>query len=371
MEVQAIVIDNGSCMMKGGYGGDDAPRAVFPSIIGRPRYTTVIVGTGQRGHFVGDEAQSHRGVLNIKYPIEHGIIVDFEDMEKIWHHMFYNELAIAPEEHPILLTEPPLNPKAHREKMTEIMFETFCTPALFIGNQGVLSLYSSGRTDGVIVSSGDGVTFTIPIYQGYCLPHAVNRIDIAGRDLTQYLQTLLTERGYSFTSTAEFEIVRNLKEKLCYISTDFARDLEFSKESNMLEKTYELPDGQKVGLGNECFRCPEALFQPSFLGLESMGIHEAVYNSIMKTDIDLRKDLFSHIVLAGGSTMFPGMKLRLEAEINSLANSKIKVIDLPERKYSTWIGGSILASLTNFQQMWISKEEYDESGPNISIRKCF
>merc|ERR1712157_290128 len=256
---------------------------------------------------VGDAAQGMRGVMKLNYPIDHGIVNNWDDMEKIWQYTFTSELRVEPSEHPVMLTEAPANPKANREKMTQIMFETFNVPKLYISIQAVLSLYASGRTTGIVMDSGDGVSHTVPIYEGYALPHAVKRLDIAGRDITDYFMKILTERGYSFTTTAEREIVKDIKEKHAYVALDFDNEMKKANESNELEVTYTLPDGNTVTIGNERFRCAGVLFQPSLVGKEASGIHDYVFQTVMTCEVDVRKDLYANIVLSGGSTMFDGI----------------------------------------------------------------
>jgi len=371
-----LVIDNGSGLCKAGFSGEEGPRSVFPCIIGRPKTQVAMTSGDQKKElYVGDEAQEKRGVCVLKYPIDHGIITNWDDMERIWHHTFYDELRVSPNERNVMLTEAPLNPKNNREKMTNIMFETFNTPGIYIGIQAVLSLYSAGKTTGIVMDAGDGVTHFVPIFEGYAFPHAIIRINLAGRDLTEYLLKILSERGHHLTTSAEQEIVKDIKEKLTYVSLDFDAELKEAQKSSSKDAQYEMPDGHMITIGSERFRCPEVLFKPSLIGKEFVGIHEQCFNSIMKSDVDVRKDLYGNIVLSGGTTMFTGLSERLCKEVQKLApttmTQKIKVIATPERKYSVWIGGSILSSLNNFQNMWITKAEYDESGPQIVHRKCF
>jgi len=372
-EQRTCVVDNGSGVVKAGFSGDDAPMAIFPSIVGRPKNPGVLIGVEAKDEYIGDEAQQKRGVLKISYPIEHGIVKDWDDMEKIWNHTFYVELRVSPDEHPVLLTEAPLNPKVNREKMTQIMFETFNVPNLYVAIQAVLSLYSAGRTTGIVCDSGDGVTHTVPIYEGFAIPHAVSRIQLAGRDLTKFMAKLLTERGYNFVSTAELEIVRDIKEKTCFVALDYEAAMKQAQDSSSMEKTYELPDGKVITIGNARFRCPEYLFKPLEMnGREFDSIQDLTYKSIQECDVDVRRDLYQNIILSGGTTMFEGIGERLLKEIEARAPKSItvKVIASPDRRFAVWRGGSTLTSLSTFASMWITKDDYDEHGATIVHRKC-
>ena len=368
-----IVIDTGSGVIKAGFSGDAAPTAICPSIVGRPRHRGVMVGMNEHEYFVGDRLNSMRGVLSLDYPIENGIINNWSDMEKVWHHTMYDLLRIAPEEHPVLLTEAPMNPKRNREKIIEMMFEKFKVPSTYISIQAILSLYASGRTTGLVLDSGDGVTHAVPVFEGYCVPKAIVRLDLAGRNLTNHLKDTLSERGYQFRTTAEREIVRDIKEQLCYVAEDYETELIKSKKDSSLEKSYILPDGNKVVIGSERFRVPEGLFQPSLIGMEVSGIQDVVYDCVNKCDIDIRKTLFENVVLSGGTTMLPGIDTRLQSDLKSMVPELVvpNVSAPPERKYSVWIGGSILSSLPSFEDMWITNAEYEEYGPSIVHRKCF
>ena len=370
-----IVLDTGSQYCRAGFAGDDAPRAVFPSSVAHQ-----IHGSES---WVGDEAaaiaRAEPDAVNLTYPIARNIATNWQDVEKIWHQAFYNELRVNPERLRVLLTEPVLNPKANREQMTRIMFETFNVRAMYIVPEPILALIGNCRTIGVVVMSGCGVTQIVPVYEGHAVSHAITRLDVAGRDLTDYMMKIITEGGDAFTTAAEGnkpfegpigrEAGRDIKESLAYVCLDLEAEEQTVIHSSSLERSYELPDGQVITIAGERFRCPEALFKPAVLGMEQAGIHECTYKSIMKCDGDTRKDLFASIVLAGGTTLLPGFADRMQKEITALAPStmNIKIIAPPERKYSVWIGGSILAlTLTlTFQRIWITRQDYDKFGPSI------
>jgi len=327
----------------------------------------VMAGGLEGDTFIGRKAQEFRGLLKIKYPMEHGIVTDWDDMERIWNWVYSEELSTLSEEHPVLLTEAPLNPRQNRDIAAQIFFDTFNVPALHLGVQAVLSLYASGRTTGIVLDSGDGVTHAVPVFEGFSMPHAVRRIDMAGRDVTDHLQLLLRKSGHNLHTTAEKEVVRTIKEKCCYVASNPHKE---EKEAAGRTEEFRLPDGSAVKLGMERFKAPEILFNPEQIGLEYAGVHQVIVDSINRVDLDLRKNLFSNIVLSGGSTLCTGFGDRLLNEVKKLAikDVKIRIYAPPERKYSTWIGGSILAGLATFKKMWVSAEEYQED-PDIIHKK--
>jgi len=243
-EEKTIVIDNGSGVIKAGFSGENAPCCKFPSIIGRPKNERGgLIGMEHKSEYIGDDAMKMKGVLNLKYPIENGIVTDWSDMEKIWDYTFNNALRVDSSEYNVFLTEAPMNPRANREKMTELMFETFQVSGMYVAIQAVLSLYANGRTTGCVVDSGDGVTHTVPVYEGFSIPHAVNKNFIAGRAITDYMNKLLNQDSICGEGGSWRQIVRTMKEKTCFVSLNPEAELEKAKSSNELTKSYELPDG--------------------------------------------------------------------------------------------------------------------------------
>ena len=370
-----IVIDNGSGCIKAGLGGEESPSAIFPSFIGYPKYENVGLNSHGKEYFVGTDAEQKRGVLELNYPIEHGVVKNWNEMEKIWSYAFFNELKVDPEEHNILITEFSRYIRGNRERIAEEMFETFNVHGLYIANPAVLSLYSESKLNGFVLDLGDGITQFVPIYDGCKLPYN-DFNNFGGRDLTQYFVKIFYEYGYRFYNTNEFDVIKNMKEKACYVALDYEEELRSYGAYD-----YILPDGNKIMLTTQRIRVPEAIFKPSLLNIleENYGnynnIQQTCYDTIQKCDIDIRKELYNNIVLSGGNSMFNGLPERLTKEIKALVpesmKEEVKVIASPERKYAAWIGGSIISSISTFEGILITKDEYEEYGENIVRRKCF
>jgi len=350
MGEETIIFDIGSYKCKAGYSGEVAPRSIFRTVVGKKKGSY----HGNLPFFVGDEALEQKYPL--KYPIENGIITGWDEVEQILIYTFNHLLKINPENHSMLMTGDLYQPKANYEKLKQVIFECFKVPKLFIANQALLPLIASGSNTGLVVDIGDSICRTIPIYEGFIIKDAISSLNFSGKDLNKYFMKMINERGYTEIGN---EIVRDIKEKHGYISLNYEDEMK----SQQLEKMYSLPDGQVVTLGNELFRCPEALFQPSVLEKESVGIHEAIYNSLMQCQSEVSNEMIKNIILSGGSTLFPGFPERIKKELENLMPGRnIHVIAPPSRKISAWQGGSILSMLPTFQNnMWTNLQDYEES----------
>jgi len=383
-----VVCDNGTGFTKAGFAGSNFPKVVIPAMVGRPllRYEedqSTIQGIHIKDIMCGQDVADLRNMLEINYPVENGIIRDWDDMYHLWDHTF-KELEIDPSNHKILLTEPPLNPKKNRVRMMETMFEKYGFTHGKCTVQAILVLYAQGLLTGVVVDSGDGVSHIVPVYEGMCPEHLIRRLDVAGRHVTRYLIKILQLRGYNLNRTADFETARQIKEKLCYVGYDFAVENRLARETTVLVQPYTLPDGRIIKLGRERFQAPEVLFSPGFLDIESPGVSEMLFNCINDADMDLRSEFYKHVVLSGGSSMYPGLPSRMEKDMRdlflervlkgdstTLHKFKIRIEDPPRRKHMVYLGGAVLADIMKDQaeEFWISRQEFDEHGESILSKK--
>ncbi|KAL8572001.1 Actin-related protein 2 [Nucella lapillus] len=379
---RVVVCDNGTGFVKCGYAGSNFPAHIFPSLVGRPiiRSTSKIGNIELKDLMVGDEASQLRSMLEVNYPMDNGIVRNWEDMIHVYDHTFGpDRLNVATKDARILLTEPPMNPMKNREKMVEVMFEKYQFHSVHIAIQAVLTLYAQGLLTGVVVDSGDGVTHICPVYDGFSLPHLTRRLDIAGRDITKYLIKLLLLRGYAFNHSADFETVRMLKEKLCYAAYDIEQEQRLALETTVLVEPYKLPDGRIINVGGERFGAPEALFQPHLINVDGVGVAELLFNTIQAADMDIRPEFYKHIVLSGGSTMYPGLPSRLEREMKQLylervlkgdvsriSKFKIRIEDPPRRKHMVFLGGAVLSDIMKDKDdFWLLRSEYEEKGLKV------
>lgn len=372
--------------VKAGYAGENLPATMFPSMVGRPILRAeedAIEGDVEiKDIMVGDEAAALRRVLQTAYPIENGVVTNWDDMEHLWDYTFYEKLKINPAEKKIMLTEAPLNPKENREKMTERMFEKYGFNSVQISVQAMLTLYAQGLLTGVVVDSGDGVTHVVGVYEGFVPEHLTRRLNVAGRHITRYMIKLLLQRGYAFNSTADFQTVQEIKEKLCYVAMDPKKETDLALETTVLVEKYALPDGRSITVGPERFQAAEALFNPGLIDCESLGMADMVFEMIQAAEIDMRADFYQHIVLSGGSTMYPGLPSRLEHDIKArylkdvkkgdksgMSRWKLRIENPPRRKHMVFLGASVLGDIMRDRpEFWITKAEWEEEGAR-ALRK--
>lgn len=369
---EAVILDNGSGYCKAGFAGDGTPRVVLPAVLAWPKARGSMPKDRRHGFAIGSEAEVNDivadGSVVLRHPIDHGVVTSWESVEKIWTRTFEG-LGVEQGGRPVLVTEAPLSAKAHREQMVQLLFETFEATSVHVAVSGALSLYATGNRSGLVVEVGDGVSQMVPICEDYFVPHAVQRLDLGGRDLTDYLVRLLyEERGANLESMAARRAARQLKEQHCYVAQHYDSELASAAENPDLERTFQLPDGKAiVAAGTERFKCPEALFHPSLLGKESPGIHELAFQAITKCDVDSQKGLAANIVLSGGTMELQGVRERMLKEISGLLPpSMLTKVTLPRSpRDASFVGGSILAGMTDATRSWVTRLEYEEHGASV------
>ena len=367
-----VVIDVGSGLVKAGFGGEDGPRSIFNTIVGTPKQVGLMVGMELKERYVGDDAISKYEIMNFSYPIQRGEVTDWDKFENLMHFLLYSEMKVVPEEVSILITESPRTSRENREKLTEILFETFNVKRLHIANSSMLGLFSYGKTSGLIVDSGFNITSTVPIYEGYPLSHASIRINIGGEDLSKNLLSMIQNNlDENYKDIKGRILADDIKEKLGYLL------LNKDDDDDVKDVTYELPDGKKIELSKELYKANEILFSPNEENEKEKGllsIKNMVIDSINKCDNEIKNDIKENICLTGGTTLLKNFPEKLKNELSeSSEGTNFNLSAEQERLFSTWIGGSIVSSLDNFQFMWVNKKEYTDNGKNLLVidSKCF
>lgn len=366
-EIKTIIIDSGSGMTKAGFSGEKTPRKIFPTVIGRPKKEV----------YVGSESLADIFSLDIDYPIQHGIVTNWENMELIFNHTFFNELRSDPSESTVFLTESSMNPDSNREKLIQLMFETYNVQSFYSCNQAALSLYTSSelskRNSGIVIEIGYGVCQIVPILDSRPITDAIVCNNLAGCDLNERLKQLLFKKNYTFNTNSELDQLNNIKEKLCYVALDYESELQKAKTSPEISASYKIGEEKEIIITEERFSCPELLFKPFINGYEFAGIDKSLFVAINKVHPAHIKDMYSNIVLSGGSSMFKGFPERIENEISKLAppTMKVHVVASNDKKYGAWVGASRIAALENFNELVITKKEYKDEGPAVFQRKCY
>lgn len=370
----SIVIDIGSGITKAGFTGEDGPRSVFSTIIGKPKKSGLLVGMEQREYYVGEDALSKIDIMNYQSPVVNGEISDWDKYETLLHYLFFEDLKLIPEESSLLFSECPINPSKNKSKLAELLFETFNIQRIHIANSSMLGLYSYGFTSGIVLDSGYGVTSSVPIYEGYPLPHASVKSKFGGGNLSELLLSMIKPQiPVKYNGMKSRLISDRIKESFGYIKKNGIGIYDDKdNKANEDHEEYTLPDGSIIKLGSEIFNFSESLFSP--INDSYHGVIKLLLDSNSKCDPDVIDEIQENICLIGGSTLLKGFNERLEYEMTQKkGTTAFKLNSNSERQFSTWIGGSIITSLNNFNNMWVTRSNYDEIGNSLEAieSKCF
>ena len=371
-----IIVDIGSGEVKAGFSGEEKPKIIFKNYFGEPKFKRILRTFNKEKDeisqsYIGEDCDKYMGLIKLRFPVKHGQFQNDQDILTIFNHL-YSKLGINSQEikeHPVLLSEPLLNPYTNREKIAYSLFDNLGVPALFFASQPILSLLSTSSTSGVVLESGDGVTQSTVVYEGYSIPSSYERYNYGGADVTEYLKNLLKKRGYHFYNSTEFRLINEIKENLCFcFGGNVKNDIGESKRAfnnNLIN--YYLPDGSSISIGDERILATEILFNPEYTGKEYLSLPDMIISSVNKVDIQLREKSYEKIFLSGGNTAFNGLNEQLNSELkNKLTkDTKINIQKSEKPQYSCWIGGNIISTLEIFKKMWVTRNDWNESGNKI------
>lgn len=356
------IIDIGTYSTKAGFSGESEPAFFIPSIIGKPRPSTFRQNTFQQDIYIGNDAIKNLSILSLSSPLNNRILQNMDETQAFLEYLFSSQFKIPSTKLPVLLSIDPFTEDKDREKLTTLLFETFHTPLFYGALSSSLILYSSGLITGFSIDIGEmGGTF-VPIYEGFSMCHLSKKMDIGGKHVSNCLRKAVIDSGYSFPPLNEKDIIRDIKEQLCYVQVDTSSKPE--------EKVFLTPENQSIKLTDQLFKSTEPLFNPNTIGINAPGMSELIYESMTSIDSDVKDSILKNVVIAGGTSLLPGLPQRIEKDISDKMLS-ISTIAPPGRKTSLWIGGSMIASIPTFKDLSISKAEYEESGPSIIHIKSY
>ena len=363
----SIIIDVGSGLMKVGFGGEDGPRNIFNSIVGIPKMAGLKVGMEQKERYIAEEAIANAEFMNFYSPIQRGEVVDWDKFETLMHYLLYSQIEVVPEDISVLITETPLSSQKTRAKISELLFEKFNVQKCHIANSSMLGLFSYGKSSGIVVDSGYNITSTVPVYEGFPLVYASQKINLGGEDLSNKILDIVKDKLDKTYKTIKGKLLsEDIKDKLGFVTMNI-------NQEEKVEKKYILPDAKELIMGNELYEVNEILFNPGE-NQELKSVTQMVVDSLNLCDDDVKKDINESICLIGGTTLMKNFPERLKVELSDVKDFGLyNMASNPERQFSAWIGGSIMISLDNFQYLWVTKEEFDENGKSLIAidSKCF
>ena len=371
-----IIVDIGSGEIKAGFSGEQNPKLVFKNYFGEPKFKKVLRTFNNDNQdlseqYIGDDCEKFMGLIKLRFPVKHGVFENEKDIFLIFNYL-YSKLGINSQEikeHPVLITEPLLNPYSNRENIARSLFDNLGVPALFFASQPILSLFSTSNTSGTVLESGEGVTQSCVIYEGYSIPCSYERFNYGGADVTEYLKNLLKKRGYHFYNSTEFSIFNDIKENSCFAYINNSNsDIEQAKRAaNKNPMNYYLPDGSNILIGEEKLLAPQILFNPEYIGKEYLSFQDMIISSINKVDNQIKQKSYENILLSGGNICFNGLNEQLNSELKSKLNKNMKIVlnKTEKPKFSCWMGGNIISTLEVFKKMWVTKNDWNEKGNRI------